>query len=632
MRALDRLAQYKLLREDEARQLFSAYVFLRDVEHRLQMDHNLQTHTIPADAKSRERLAVLMGFSSVKAFEAARERHTRDVRRVYEHLLKGEASLAKKARPDRFEEAQSEWERILAAHAFRDVPKAFHLVKAFVQGPGYGHISERTRDLAFQLFDKFLAMCPTRTGQPSSLRQRARPESKTHDLGAVSASPVRPGPTGQMPVLLSDPDRVLTRLDSFIVAYGSRALLYETWDSNPSLFKLLLLLFDRSEFLAEVAISTPDLVDELVLSGHLRRRKTAAEILEDLRHGRPDADQRLWIRRYHRSELMRIGLRDILGLADFEQNPVELSALADACLQYALEVVLRKNKIPSSTLVIVGLGKLGGSELNYGSDLDIIFVADDRVKDIARLQRLAVEVMDLLSSTTEMGVAFATDARLRPDGEKGLLVNTLSAHEEYYRKRAQLWEIQALTRIRPIAGDLTLSKEFQSLAAALTNFQRPSLPLMAYAPDWKKEIARMRDRIEKERTPAGKEHLAIKTGAGGLIDAEFIAQMFCLEHGWPEGNTLRALERARSTKGLSASLAGPLIENYGHLRRVEAILRRWSFVGETLLPDDDAALYRVGVRCGSGNAADFMNAIGQYRRAIRAVYKKVFFGNERHSP
>ncbi len=93
------------------------------------------------------------------------------------------------------------------------------------------------------------------------------------------------------------------------------------WNSNPSLFELLLLLFDRSEFLAEAAIRTPDLVDELVLSGRLRQRKDAAEILKDLRHGRDDADQRLWLRRYHQAELMRIGLRDILGLAGFRAKP-----------------------------------------------------------------------------------------------------------------------------------------------------------------------------------------------------------------------------------------------------------------------------------------------------------------------
>jgi glutamate-ammonia-ligase adenylyltransferase len=387
------------------------------------------------------------------------------------------------------------------------------------------------------------------------------------------------------------------------------------------LFELLLWLFDRSEFLAEMAIRTPDLVDELELSGRLRRQRNADEILKGLRHGREDDDQRLWLRRYHQAELMRIGLRDILGLADFEQNLTELSALAEACLEYALEVALRKNKLPKSPIVIIGLGKLGGAELNYGSDLDLMFVAEPGAKNLPKLQRLAVEVMDLLSSQTELGVAFVTDARLRPDGEKGLLVNSLDAYEDYYRHRAMLWEIQSLTRIRPIAGDLDLGRQFQELAARLTNFREPSMPLAAYTPAW--QVARMRMRIEKERTPAGKQSL-VKTGSGGLMDAEFIAQTLCLTNGWQEANTLKALERARDDKVLPNDDAESLIENYRKLRRIEGILRRWSLEGETLLPVDPAPLNRVAIRCGFRTAQAFMKAVGDYRNAIRGVYLKLF--------
>jgi glutamate-ammonia-ligase adenylyltransferase len=321
---------------------------------------------------------------------------------------------------------------------------------------------------------------------------------------------------------------------------------------------------------------------------------------------------------------MRLGLRDILGLADFEQNLVELSSLADACLQYALETVLRRNKFRVPPFAIIGLGKLGGQELNYGSDLDIIFVAENKVKDLPKLQKLAVAVMDMLSSQTELGVAFPTDARLRPDGEKGLLVNTLGAYEEYFRHRAQLWEIQAISRTRFVAGNPQIGAEYQKLAAALTNFASPSHPLAAFGPSWQAEIARMRERIEKERTPPGKRELAIKTGAGGLMDAEFIAQMLALAHGWHEPNTLQALRRAVGAQALPAVEGNKLIDNYRKLRRIEGILRRWSFEGEILLPDDPAPLYRVAVRCGFANASAFMNAVNEQRKAIREVYLQVF--------
>ncbi len=136
----------------------------------------------------------------------------------------------------------------------------------------------------------------------------------------------------------------------------------------------------------------------------------------------------------------------------------------------------------------------------------------------------------------------------------------------------------------------------------------------------------MRQRIEKERTPAGKDALAIKTGAGGLMDAEFIAQTLCLEHGWREPNTLKALQLGLERGGLAKFDGEILIANYRQLRRIEGILRRWSFAGETMLPDEDAPLFRVAVRCGFTIAEEFMAAVKKYRAAIRQVYGN-FFGN-----
>jgi glutamate-ammonia-ligase adenylyltransferase len=129
-------------------------------------------------------------------------------------------------------------------------------------------------------------------------------------------------------------------------------------------------------------------------------------------------------------------------------------------------------------------------------------------------------------------------------------------------------------------------------------------------------------RIEKERTPAGKDDLAIKTGMGGLMDAEFIAQALCLEHGWQEPSTLKALERGKAMRQLP--LADQLIANYRWLRRVEGILRRWSYEGETTLPDDPAPFYRVAIRCGFDGPEAFRAALAGYREKIREVYLKVF--------
>ena len=616
---LAKLAQYKLLAEDEAQSLEAAYRFLRDVEHRLQMDENQQTHTLPTDRAAQLRLARLMGCPALKEFEYALQKHKDNVRRVYDRLLKVESPAVQTELIPEFDGAEEEWKRLLAAHAFRDPETAFRLLKEFAEGPGYVHVSPRTTELARQLILKLLALCPKKRPQTRSSASEVLPRTAT----------------------LSDPDRVVTRLDSYLEAYGSHGALLEMWHGNPQAFELVLLLFDRSEFLAEAAIRTPDLIDDFVAGGRLRQRKTTQEILNDLRYGLADEDQFLWLRRYHEAELMRLGLRDILGLADFEQNLAELSALADACLQYALEVVMRQNKIKSPPFVIVGLGKLGGCEIDYGSDLDLLFVTDAKARDLPPLQRLAVSVMDLLSRRTEQGIVFHTDARLRPDGEKGLVVNTLAAYEEYYQQRAQLWEIQALTRNRPVAGDFKLGERFQKMAAALTNFEKAgqasrlspiggkrdrlkaglTLPV-CYTPDWKCQIHQMRMRVERERTPRGQDDLAIKTGVGGLMDAEFIAQTLCLEYGWQGANTLRALERGREAGVLPE--AGKLLDSYRKLRRVEGILRRWSYEGEIVLPDDPAPYYRVSVRCGFATPEEFRKALAKWRKAIRGVYKMFF--------
>ena len=598
---LGKLIQYELLDREESRMMAEAYVFLRDVEHRLQMEDNLQTHTIPANRTTQERLARLMGFAKLSEFDSARKKLSGNVRRIFEKLLKpggGEAG-AVSALPRQFDGEDAAWGLVLDRHGFRDREKAIRVLREFVEGPGYVHVSQRTSGLALALLPRLFALCPQPAGGPA----------------------VTPAPEAG-PGTLSDPDRVLMRLDNFITAYGARGTLFELWHSNPTIFELLVILFDRSEFLAELAIRTPDLVDELVISGRLRQRKTAAETLRDLRHGIADADQHLWLRKYHQAELMRIGLRDILGLAESDQYLTELSALADACLQYSVEVVMRKHKLKKPPFAIIGLGKLGGAEIDYGSDLDILFVADSKAKDLRRSSRFAVEVMEIISTRTESGMTFQTDARLRPDGEKGILVNTLKAYEEYYRQRALLWELQSLTRTRFVAGDEATGASFQALAASLTDFRKPECPPAAFVPEWKSQIHRMRLRIEKERTPQGREALAIKTGAGGLVDAEFLAQAVCLAHGWQEANTLAALLRAER-EGLVVD-AGPLIANYRIIRRVEGILRRWSYEGETVLPEDPAPFYRVAVRCGCPSAGAFRESVATARARVREAYLKFF--------
>jgi glutamate-ammonia-ligase adenylyltransferase len=615
---LEKLSDYNLLSTEEARALGAAYRFLRDVEHRLQMDKNLQTHTIPDRGDALERLAALMGCGDPQAFETARHTHTSAVRNVYRRLFLSvdEQPSADGHLPVDVRGAEGIWSELLAAHGFRDPSKAVPLAATFIEGPGYTHVSMRTSELARRLFGRLLSMCPQ------------SPATAAAKQGAAAATP-KPAEFR----VLSDPDRVLARLDTFVGAYGARATLYEAWNHQPARFELMLWMFDRSEFLAATALRTPDLLDELYLSGQVRRRKTTADVLADLRHGRKDTDQKLWLRRYRQADLMRIGLRDIAGLATPDQTSEEITALGEACIEYALGIALKSHRLQTrrAPIAVIGLGKFGGRELSYGSDLDVVFVAEPVVRDLPRLQRVAAMVLDLLTASTELGVVFELDARLRPDGDKGLLVNILPAYEDYYRKRAMLWEIQALSRARLVAGNAKLGAAFESLAARLADFSAARPAVAAYRPDWRNEIARMRTRIEHERTPPGQRHLAIKTGVGGMIDAEFLAQMFCLAHGWHEPNTLRALGRARDSGLLDAHQAAMIIDGYTVLQRIERILRRWSLEGESVLPADPAPQYRVAVRCGLRSAQELLNLVDESRRGIRSVYQAILDGS-RQSP
>lgn len=616
--ALQNLLRYRLISRDEAEDLSASYLYLRDIEHRLQMENNLQTHTIPTDRKARERLAKMMGHASVPEFEEQLHSRTTDVRRIYEKLLKAETKDVQALQlPKDFTLQKTEWGQLIEERSFRDTDKAFRLLQAFVDGPGYVHVSQRTSELALELTYRFIAFCPAKPGAKYLLPQ---PE---HDLAKRKIDASDTLPIARTDLLLSDPDRVLLRLDNFISAYGARSTLYELWTHNPSYFELLLRLFDRSEFLAEAAIRTPDLLDELALSGRLGISKSSERILKELRYGLGDTDQLLWLRRYHQAEQLRIGLRDILGLADFEQNLTEFSALADACLNYALEVVQRRHRLKEAPFAIIGLGKLGGSEINYGSDLDILYVASDSTKDLAKLQKLAIEVGELLSEPTVQGIAFHIDVRLRPDGEKGLLVNNLTAYDEYYRQRASLWELQAISRSRFVAGDSKVGASFMRQFSDWCDFSQSQPKVKAWSPHWRKQVAEMRARIAKERTPSGQENLSIKTATGGLMDAEFIAQIFCLQTGTHEPNTLKALLQAADAKFLPADIMFALIANYRNLRHIEAILRCWSFAGETVLPIDPAAYQRVAMRCGFFSSKDFAVATSEYRQAIFNAYQYV---------
>src|SRR5207249_3604540 len=154
----------------------------------------------------------------------------------------------------------------------------------------------------------------------------------------------------------------------------------------------------------------------------------------------------------------------------------------EGLLAYALEIVAKRNQLQTPPFAIIALGKLGGRELIYGSDLDVIFIAPDATHNLPKMQQFAVELLELLGKRTEHGMTFQVDARLRPDGEKGLLVNTSNAANEYYHKRALLWELQTLTRARFVSGDAETGAQFEAIANSVTDFSRERKDLSGWEP------------------------------------------------------------------------------------------------------------------------------------------------------
>jgi glutamate-ammonia-ligase adenylyltransferase len=297
--------------------------------------------------------------------------------------------------------------------------------------------------------------------------------------------------------------------------------------------------------------------------------------------------------------LLRILLRDILHLTDLTTLFSEQSALAEACLIFVNRV--RGNE---GDVTIIALGKFGGSEIGYGADLDVLFVGED----IRAAQHLVVA----MAQPTAEGSIGTLDARLRPEGEKGNLACSLLAYEAYYETRAQLWEVQALTRARPLAGPL--QDQFMELVTRVWRkaAQRDDLYL---------QIDGMLGRIRHERGSAA-DVLDFKTGTGGVIEAEFLVQALQMRAGIWNPQTLGAL-RELTTQGLLREEDATLMENsYKYLRLIESALRRWENKSVSSLPADETEQRKLAKRVGADSLDSFGQHYREARESIHAVYSR----------
>ena len=603
--ALAALADRGLIEAARARALADAYQFLRRLEHRLQYYDDQQTQALPRAPEHRAAIAEAMDFPDWAALAESLEGHRAAVQEAFNALFEGATApphsatgsiAARLADPQATPDAQALAEDLAEAGISDPRPAADRLIE-FTRARRYRAMSATTRAKVEKLLPAAIAA----------------------SVGAGGAS------------------HTLTRLLDILEAIDRREAYFSLLVEYPAVLARAARLASKSAWAARLLARHPILLDELTRSAasftatdwNEERRWLQSEcdahagdverVLEDLRH-------------FKQRHFLRLTIADLEGELTVMALSDELSALADAILEVTLRCaartvipdVPRGDSDPESMdpgrlilpplngdpgppmaasgmtggFAVVGYGKLGGKELGYGSDLDIIFLYDAEHGDADRLARIAQRVNTWFTSYTPSGVLYETDLRLRPDGAAGLLVSSLSAFADYQRKRAWTWEHQALTRARYCAGDPALGARFERLRDEILALPRERAKLFA-------EIVAMRRKMRAETKSSAND---LKQVAGGIIDLEFCVQGLVLAEG-PKHPQLREnkgnhtlLRRAGECGLVDPDLAAAAGDAYLAFRRR---------LHDAALNDEDTAIV------GDGDLA-------AERAAVSRLWRQVF--------
>jgi [glutamine synthetase] adenylyltransferase / [glutamine synthetase]-adenylyl-L-tyrosine phosphorylase len=613
--ALDRLEAYGYMHRGRAQRLKEAYLFLRDVEHKLQVAAGLQVHTLPNGAEAQAVMATRMGFGKDAAARARFARilkaHRDLVATQFREMLAGGEERSARPVPELARRAwQAAFDPERAATALADLgfmhadESVAHLT-LLAHGPRHGLASPRRRELL-------------------------------EYLGPLLLDEIR---------ALADPDLALKNMASFIAAIGARTSFLALLEEHTATRRVLLRLFASSSYLSTVFIRHPDMLDTLVRSDLARLHKSSAELTSDLSGliaAAEDFESRLdAIRAFRHQEFLRIAIADLAGNLELDEIQVELTALAETVLREALSLahgeVAARRAIPTGLrLCAIAMGRLGAAEMSYNSDLDLIFVyhVPDEVASGGReaASRIVQRLIGVLEARTREGYAYRLDLRLRPSGNAGPLVASLDGFRDYHRQSSAVWERQALVRARVVAGDSSLAEEVETARREFVYGR--GLDAAAVS-----EIRAMRARMEHEIGAEDRARLNLKQGRGGLVDVEFITQMMALRYAI-ELPALRvrgtvALIRALGEAGLTAAGdAAHLEADYRFLSRLEDRLRIESDQAAWALPTAREQLTPIARRAGysGANAAEqLLQELAQRRARIRATFD-VCFARESGGP
>ncbi|MGC9521399.1 MAG: glutamine synthetase adenylyltransferase [Anaerolineae bacterium] len=438
------------------------------------------------------------------------------------------------------------------------------------------------------------------------------------------------------------PDRALVNLERFLQSGAAMADQLDYLARNLRSTEILIKLFSGSQFLTEILLRNPEYFDILVRHQRLAQAKTVEAFcaeLPDAEQGTCASDRLDGLRRFQRWELLRIGTCDLLGLFDLPRVTEQLSNLADsvirACLDIAAGQVIGDTVAgdpiagsedaswghDASTIVegfaVLAMGKLGGRELNYSSDIDLLFLADHVA---SHHQQLGERLIEALTKMTSEGFLYRVDMRLRPWGRSGPLVTSVGGYLSYLQEHARLWERQALLKTRAVAGDLELGRAFLTRAAPIVFDVRPD--------EVRESVQAMKQMTEDRLREQGREWGEVKLGEGSIRDVEFVTQSLQLIHGgrYPSvrsENTLNGLSRLSTAGLISAHDTRILTSGYVFLRTIEHYLQMMHYQQMHRLPQSPDELTRLARRLGfEGPEAgqQFVQRYEQHRAAIRGVY------------
>ncbi|SFI59844.1 [protein-PII] uridylyltransferase family protein [Planctomicrobium piriforme] len=429
-----------------------------------------------------------------------------------------------------------------------------------------------------------------------------------------------------MPALLhalndaASPDASLLNFQRFIQSSEDRDPLIARLVQQPRAVEILVKLFVGSQFLTEILLRNPHYLDELTEHKRLAEFKSRGDFAE---HGRREVppgaslpEVMTQLRRFQQWELLRLAACDTFGLMDLKTVTLQLALLADALVQISLERVAQIEGLPLDDFVVLAFGKLGGEELNYSSDIDLVFVCE---REAERYWGVGQKLIKTLAEATDLGFLYRVDMRLRPWGDAGALVTTADAYVDYMKRNGQLWEKQALLKARPIAGNLGVG--FDVLA-------RLESCIFEIDPgEVRRNIRQMKKKIEDQLARRGHRWGEVKGGPGGIRDIEFVTQFLQLTYGGrrPEVrsiNTLDGLVRLAEQELIFPEEFRRLTEGYIVLRTIEHALQLLHNKQEHSLPRSDRRLAYLARRLDFPDTKTFLEQYELHSHSVREIFER----------